>query len=501
MKRSLIIYALVFVGAVLLTVGVAALFVNINERQMEAKISPVKVVDIAENEIDPAVWGKNFPVHYEMFMGTQQDGVRTPYGGSEVYSKLESNPALVRLWAGYAFSKDHNEERGHYYGLIDQLNTQRIVLVNQPGACANCHAAETPQLIAEMGWEKFNSTPYNELKTNLHLGTACSDCHDPNTMELRLTRPGFINAMEARGIDLSKATRQEMRSYVCGQCHVEYYFAGENKLLTFPWTNGLTIEDIQDYYTEVGFTDWKHAESGAPMIKMQHPEFELWSTGIHAASGVACADCHMPYTRVGSQKVSDHWLRSPLTNISASCQTCHNVEEKELYNRVVEIQTKTAGLLHDTETALLDAIDAIVAAKAAGATEEQLKEAYQLQLFAQMRWDFISSENSTGFHSPQESSRILAHSMDLARQSQLAAVMVLNRYGGTMPVVSEENQEQAVDTGVDPDSGRAGDPEMTAESIEVEVDAAVTPTTPEATVAGSDNENATPPAPIATDEP
>jgi nitrite reductase (cytochrome c-552) len=423
-SRQLLIYALIFVGASLLTAGVAALLVNVNQRQIEALQSPLKIVEIPEDELDPAVWGQNFPVQYEMFMRTQENTGQTPYGGSDPYSKLERFPAMVRLWAGYAFSKDHNEERGHFYTLIDQLNTQRIVVKEQPGACANCHTADAPQLIESMGWEAFNRTPYNELKANLHNGSSCADCHDSQTMELTITRPAFKNAMEKRGIDLTKATRQEMRTYVCAQCHVEYYFAGEDKILTFPWEKGLTIDDIDEYYTEVGFTDWQHAENGAPMLKMQHPEFELYSTGIHADSGVACADCHMPYTRVGSQKVSDHWLRSPLTNLSASCQTCHNVEEEDLFNRVINIQDKTASLLHESEAALLDAMDAIVAAKNAGATDEQLTEARTLYRRAQMRWDFISSENSTGFHSPQEAARVLAICLDLARQAQLSAILV-----------------------------------------------------------------------------
>ncbi|HEX2908503.1 MAG TPA: ammonia-forming cytochrome c nitrite reductase subunit c552 [Phototrophicaceae bacterium] len=425
MKRSrqFLVYALIFVGAVILTAGAAALLVNISERQAEARQSPLKVVEIPVDELDPAVWGQNFPVQYDMFKRTEENYGATPYGGSEPYSKLERYPAMVRLWAGYAFSKDHNEERGHFYALTDQLNTQRIVVKEQPGACANCHSADAPQLIADMGWEAFNHTPYNELKADLHTGTSCADCHDPQTMELRITRPAFINAMEKRGIDVTQATRQEMRSYVCGQCHVEYYFLGDDKVLTFPWEKGLTINNIEDYYNEYGFADWTHAETGAPMLKMQHSEFELWSTGIHARSGVACADCHMPYTRSGSVKVSDHWLRSPLTNVSAACQTCHKVEEEELYNRVVDIQNTTAGLLRQSEEALLDAIDAIVAAKNAGATDEQLTDARDLHRSAQMRWDFISSENSTGFHSPQEAARVLAECLNLARQAQLSAVL------------------------------------------------------------------------------
>ena len=424
-KNRLWLYIGLFIVAAVATVVVVAVLMNIQGKKDEATQYPLKVVEIAADELDPAVWGLNFPVQYDSFKKTAENYGPTTYGGSEPYSKLERTPAMTRIWAGYAFSKDHNEDRGHAYALQDQLDTQRIQLVEQPGACANCHAAETPQLIAEMGWEEFNHTPYNELKENLHLGSSCADCHDPDTMALRITRPGFINAMEKRGIDVTQATRQEMRSYVCAQCHVEYYFQGENKILTFPWENGLNIDNIEQYYNDAGFKDWTHAETGAPMLKMQHPEFELFSSGLHAQSGVACADCHMPYVREGSVKVSDHWLRSPKVNVATACQTCHKFSEAELTQRIETIQDRTAQLLRSSEEALLAAIDAIVAAREAGATDEELATALQLHRAASMRWDFISSENSTGFHSPQESARVLADSINQARQAELEAVKVL----------------------------------------------------------------------------
>ncbi|MEZ4836435.1 MAG: ammonia-forming cytochrome c nitrite reductase subunit c552 [Caldilineaceae bacterium] len=423
-SRRTLLYGSIFIVAALATVAVAILLLNINDRKHEATEYPLRVVEIAEDELDPSVWGANFPMHYDSFMRTQEDYGQTPYGGSDPYSKIERYPAMARLWAGYAFSIDHNEERGHYYAQIDQAETERVKVVSQPGACANCHAAETPQLIESMGWETFNSTPYNDLVGELHFGSSCADCHDPDTMALRITRPALRNALERQGKDVDALSRQEMRTYVCAQCHVEYYFQGENKVLTFPWDNGLAFEDIETYYNESGFKDWTHKESGAPMIKVQHPEFELYSSGIHAASGVACADCHMPYVREGGMKMSDHWLRSPLEHVNQSCQTCHNQSEEELTNRVVSIQNKTAELLRLSEEALLDAIDAIVAAREGGADDTALAEALQLHRNAQMRWDFVSSENSTGFHSPQEAARILGVSIDLARQAQLKAIEV-----------------------------------------------------------------------------
>jgi len=415
------IYIIVFMVAAGLTAVVAALLVNVSQRKSEARQFPLRVVEVPEGEIDPAIWGQNFPHQFDTFNRTEEDYGKTEYGGSTPYSKLEAYPAMIRLWAGYAFSKDHNEDRGHYYAQIDQERTGRVKLVEQPGACVNCHAAEVPALVAELGWEEFNRTPYNELKDRLTIGTSCSDCHDPETMDLTITRPALKNALEARGIDLAKASRQEMRAYVCAQCHVEYYFRGENKVLTFPWSGGLSIDEIEAHYDDDGFRDWTHAESGAGMIKIQHPEYELWSTGLHSRSGVACADCHMPFLRVGSVKMSDHWVRSPLENISNSCQACHNRPEEELRERVEIIQDTTAGLLRRSEEALLAAIDAIVEARKAGVDEEALVGALALHRAASLRWDFVSSENSTGFHSPQEAARILAEAIDLARQAELRA--------------------------------------------------------------------------------
>ena len=426
-SRSLLLLVIPFLIGASAAAGIAVLLVNIIGHKAEEGQYPLKVVEIPLNELDPAVWGLNFPREYDSFLKTSDDTKDTPYGGSVPYSKLERYPAMVRLWAGYSFSIDHNEERGHYYALTDQLDTQRIQVAQQPGACINCHAAEAPQLIAELGWEKFNGTPYDELKDRLHTGSSCADCHDPETLELRITRPAFENAMAAKDIDLTEATRQEMRVYVCAQCHVEYYFLGEDKVLTFPWSEGLNIDDIEKHYDQYAFKDWTHKETGAPMIKIQHPEYEMWSSGLHARSGVTCPDCHMPFVREGAVKVSDHWVRSPLTNVSKACQTCHRQTEEDLEERINTIQDRTAELLRRAEEAIVAAIDAIAVAKAAGASDAELGEARNLHRRASMRWDFVSSENSTGFHSPQEAARILANAIDYARLAQLAAQQIVPR--------------------------------------------------------------------------
>ncbi|HOY98704.1 MAG: ammonia-forming cytochrome c nitrite reductase subunit c552 [Acidobacteriota bacterium] len=423
-RKNALLYGAAFLATAAVIAGVLALLFNVRTRREEAYRYPLKVVEIKDGEIDPAVWGKNFPLEYDTFVRTRENYGRTFHGGSERFSRIDEIPAAKRLWAGYAFSVEYNEERGHFFALTDQKMTRRVREFDQPGACANCHSGKAPALIREMGWEAFNKTPYKELSPKLRHGSVCADCHDPKTMELVITRPAFKKAMAAAGVDLAKATRQDMRTYVCAQCHVEYYFYGENKELTFPWAKGRTIEAIEACYDENGHVDWVNAETGAAMLKVQHPEFETWGTGLHAKSGVACADCHMPYVRAGSVKVSDHWIRSPLTNIAAACQACHPRPEEELKSRVKDIQDKTAGLLRKTETALLAAMDAIIKAKAAGVPDERLSASRALIRRGQLRWDFVFSENGTGFHSPQEAARVLAEAIDFARQAELAAALL-----------------------------------------------------------------------------
>jgi nitrite reductase (cytochrome c-552) len=346
-RRSALFFLVTVVAAFVAAAGGMALLVNIMERKQEAKNPFYRVVELNDTVEDPAVWGKNFPLQYDGYLRTV-DQVRTKYGGSEAMprtptaadprsvvarSRLEEDPRLKTFWAGYAFATDYRERRGHAYMLEDQTYTERQNVVKQPGTCMHCHASVylpykklgDGDLIK--GFEKMNSMPYSEARKQVSHPVACIDCHDPSTMQLRVTRPGFLEGIRAlkasQGItnyDVNTmASRQEMRSYVCGQCHVEYYFKGPEKRLTYPWSKGLKIENIVAYYDEAKFKDWTHKETGAPLLKAQHPEFELWSQGIHARSGVACADCHMPYKREGALKISDHHVRSPMLNINHAC--------------------------------------------------------------------------------------------------------------------------------------------------------------------------------------
>jgi nitrite reductase (cytochrome c-552) len=278
------------------------------------------------------------------------------------------------------------------------------------------------------GFEKFNPMPYAEAAEMLNHPVACIDCHDSQTMALRVTRPAFIEGIRAYKASLgihdfdvnTMATRQEMRAYVCGQCHVEYSFQGKEKRLVYPWFRGLTVDAALAFYDSIGHKDWSHAETGAPALKAQHPEFEMWNQGTHARAGVACADCHMPYVRVGAQKISDHHVRSPLLNVANACQTCHHVAEAELIARAERIQGKTVHMRDLALGALVQLIDDIKAAKAAGASNDQLAKARDYQRKAGFYVDYVEAENSSGFHADQEATRILGESINYSRLGTIA---------------------------------------------------------------------------------
>jgi len=450
---------LVVITAVL-TIAVVALLVNIFERKQEAKNTFMRVVEVNDQTEDPAIWGKNFPSEYEGYLLTSEMK-KTMYGGSEAMprqasaddprtttarSKLEQDPRLVTMWANYPFSKDYRERRGHAYMLDDQTYTGRQKAAPQAGACINCHASlytvyrKVGSGDATKGFEAINHMSYPEVRALVKHPIACIDCHDPKTMQLRISRPAFLEGIKAykasQGIadyDPNKqATRQEMRSFVCAQCHVTYYFKGAEKRLTFPWDKGLKVENIVASEDAVPVKEWVHALTGASLIKARHPEFELWSQGIHARSGVACADCHMPYKREGGVKVSDHHVQSPLLNINRSCQSCHRWDEKELKSRVEDIQTAFFTQKNEALDALMDLIKEIKAAKEAGATDEQLAKARDYQRKAGFYLDFIMSENSMGFHAPQEAQRVLGESLNLSRLGQLS---LREQFKGTAPTL------------------------------------------------------------------
>ncbi|MBD66245.1 MAG: nitrite reductase [Halobacteriovoraceae bacterium] len=437
MKKQILIVTL----SIAISTACILLILNIMERKSEAKYLGTRVQPISELEDNPAVWGVNYPLQYEDYLKTV-DQIRTRYGGSEAVErerspedprevvaqdKLKIDERFITMWAGYAFSKDFREERGHAYMLQDQLYTERQK-VGQPGTCINCHASTYVGMVKlgqgdlEKGFHALNKLPYVQAAQHVDHPVSCIDCHNPKDMALRVTRPAFMKGIKEfkkyQGVanyDVNTmASRQEMRTHVCAQCHVEYYFKGKDKTLTYPWTKGLEADNILAYYNEIGFSDWAHKLTKANVLKAQHPEFEMFSQGIHAQSGVSCVDCHMPYKKVGAAKITDHHVNSPMLKIGRSCRSCHNVSEEMLLKRVNNIQDKN----HEMKDIVFDALVKFIKKLENNPSHPQIDKLRGIQRDAQFLFDFAEAENSNGFHAPQESARILLKSLHLIKKGE-----------------------------------------------------------------------------------
>ncbi len=417
---------LVLVGViVLLSAALIGTLVFMTNKPVESRAVQV-IYDIAPMEPDSELWGRNFPNQYSSFLGTGDNVLDTTYGGSSKFSHLEKDPRQVILFAAYGFSLEYNDDRGHEWALTDVREIKRVNETT-PGTCYSCKSSDNPGLWAEMGMAEYDKMKFSELGEHINNTIGCANCHEAETMRLIVTNPALEEALEAQGKDWRTFSRQEMRTVVCANCHVEYYFKGDGKYLTFPWQNGTKVEEMYEYYTEIGFKDWEYPEALTPMLKAQHPEYEMFTAGsTHYNAGVACADCHMPYARDGAAKYSDHNIRSPLFQPERACGQCHN-DVAYVTGRVAVIQEQVYNTKIATEDAIIDAINAIKAATANPASDQALlAEARELHRKSQFYWDFVSAENSMGFHNPQYVLKILAESTDLARQAQMKAAQAAN---------------------------------------------------------------------------
>ncbi len=406
----------------------ALLAVSIMERRWEAQRPAMALAPIGEWETDNAAWGRNYPREYDSWRQTEIDNTRTKFGGAFPRDYLDENPRLCILFAGYGFSKDYRQARGHFHSVTDVTSTLRVN-DSTVATCWTCKSPDVPRLMHEAGSPAaFYNRRFMDLKGEITNAIGCLDCHDPGDMTLNISRPALTEAYQARGLEIGRSTHQEMRALVCAQCHVEYYFK-DTTYLTFPWQKGMTVEDMIAYYDEMNFTDWVHPVSGTPMLKAQHPDFELWSTGVHAFRGVTCADCHMPYRSEGGVKFTDHRVQSPLENIANSCGVCHRWSEAEIRSRVESIQTKVFDLRTAAEDALARAHFDVAAAAQAGVSADALARVRKDLRHAQFRWDYVAASNGMGFHSPQESMRILGDAVNGAQQIRISVARLLAARG------------------------------------------------------------------------
>lgn len=402
----------IFFGFVVIRIGIA---------KPSTKFELVQIPE--DQKLTRLGYAQAYPLQFNSFkMNMRGDPSPTGYGGAQAEnSHFVEQPEILTLFKGYKFSIQYDDDRGHWYAGEDILNSKRRP--GQKGSCIVCKGSYMYDVyFKESGWD-FASKPFDEIvapiKDDEWFG--CSSCHDPETMKLRVYNQGFIESMAEAGIDVSKASHNEMRTYVCGQCHTEYYFTAEDGRVHMPYANGFTAEDEWNYYQDghaKGFTgDWTHPDSGARMLKTQHPEFETWWGSVHSDAGVTCVDCHMPYMRDNGQKYTSHWMTSPLKTTEESCLKCHDESKEVLINRVKTIHDNTFKLQRIAGETTAKAHTTIAAAKAAGATDEQLAQARLLVREAQWYWDWVAAENGMGFHNIDKIMRTIGLSIDKAHQA------------------------------------------------------------------------------------
>jgi nitrite reductase (cytochrome c-552) len=444
--------------AMFLTVLISAAFLFSCQ---QSKPEPVRAVTISDGEIDPAVWGKAYPANYELWKKTAEP---TAPGKSKykrgfdadriTYDKLSQFPYMALLFSGWGFGVEYNEPRGHAYMVTDQLEIDQS-RVKAGGVCLTCKSPYAVKLEKEMGVDYY-SKPFKEVHGVIpgehhELGVACIDCHDNKDMSLKISRQFTLGkALEVMGVDQSKLTNQELRSLVCAQCHVTYNIPkdADNKSVGvyFPWQGSsmgkISVENIiKQIRSDETIGEWTQKVTGYKLPFMRHAEYELFSyDSVHWKAGTSCTDCHMPYTKVGAKKLSDHRVTSPLKNDMKACQQCHTESPEWLRDQVTTLQDRTVSLMLRSGYATATAaklIEKVHEARAAGknidnALYEQAKDFY---LEAFFRTLYIGGENSLGFHNPSETMRILGDSAAYAGKSEALLRQALSKAGIEVPMV------------------------------------------------------------------
>ena len=431
----------VFFIAMVIVFLLGILVSSITERKMEAKYAYTPQTEINKLEPRNEEWGKNFPREYQSYYKTADTTFKSKYNGGAMIDMLEVDPRLVVLWAGYGFSKDYNQGRGHVYAIEDLRNTLRTGAPTgpddgpMPSTCWTCKSPDVPRYIEENGVIDYYSGKWSSKGAEMVNPIGCANCHDEKTMNLTITQPALIEAFQRQGKDITKASHNEMRSLTCAQCHSEYYFnkklPGKEGVpyLVFPWDEGMTLEDMEEYYDNVGHVDWVHKLSKAPMLKAQHPGYEVHQMGIHGKRGVSCADCHMPYKTEGGQKFTDHHIQSPLNNVANSCQVCHREETDELVQNVFDNQDM---IIHNRDKLEELLVRAHVEAKKCwdlGATEEQMKDILHGIRIGQWRWDYAAASHGGSFHAPVETGRVIGRGIEITQETRIKLARLLLKLG------------------------------------------------------------------------
>jgi nitrite reductase (cytochrome c-552) len=401
-----------------------------------------RVAQVPQGEYDPEKWGQVYPLHYESWLATREP---KPAGTSRykrgwdddevIYDKLSQFPFLGLLYNGWGFGIEYNEPRGHYYAVKDQIHSDPS-RVAPGGVCLGCKSPFHRELTETHGLDYLRMQFHDAValipEKLQELGPACIDCHQPDPMALRTTKAHFGEGLLM--IAKREPSRQELRMLACAQCHVTYYVPRDAQMkviadVALPWRYGtwgdISIEAIiKDLLSDESRLEWTQTVTGFKMPFIRHPEFELFSRrGVHFDAGVACADCHMPFTRVGGYKISDHDVTSPLKAELRACAQCHTQSRDWLRGRVLHTQDRTMSLIiragYATATCA-KLFETLHAAQEQGATVQETvyNEAKDHYTQAFLRLVFMSAENSTGFHNPAEAGRMLGDAIAFAGKSE-----------------------------------------------------------------------------------
>jgi len=437
----------------------------------QQKAQPVKAVTIPDGDYEPADWGKAYPTHYELWKKTEEP---TPKGKSRykkgfdadriTYDKLSEFPFMALLYNGWGFGTEYNEPRGHAYMVIDQMDVDES-RVKAGGVCLTCKSPYAPKLTKELELD-FYRKPYKEVLALIppqhqKLGVACIDCHNNKDMSLKISREFTLSkALQDMGVKPEKLMHQDMRSAVCAQCHVTYIIPKDKDMKSigvfFPWQNSkwgkITIEDIiKKIRSNDSYLEWRQNVTGFKLGFIRHPEYELFSSNsVHWNGGASCADCHMPYTKVGAYKVSDHRVVSPLKNDLKGCTQCHSESIQWLKDQIFAIQDRTISLIlragyATATTAKL--FEMVHANQTAGKTidkalYDKAKEYYEEAFY---RTSYIAAENSVGFHNPTEAGRNLGDAVAFAEKAEGLLRQALAKAGINVPMIVDLELKKYLD--------------------------------------------------------
>ncbi|OBX02504.1 ammonia-forming nitrite reductase cytochrome c552 subunit [Gallibacterium genomosp. 1] len=409
--------------------------------------------DIDKVAVRNDLFAEKYPLQYQSWLGTSQS--------EEIGDALAEDPRLVVLWGGYLFSSEYNHPRGHYYAVTDVRNILRTGAPKdensgpQPAACWTCKSPDVARLITEKGEDGYFGAKWAKWGNEIVNPIGCADCHDTNSKEfaegkpaLRIARPHVLRALDKINWNFERSDKTDKRAAICANCHVEYFFAGDKKIVTFPWQNGVSVEQMEKYYDDLQFKDWTHSLSKAPMLKAQHPDFETWTMGMHGKNGVTCVDCHMAKQQTADGRVfTNHNIGNPFDNFQNTCANCHDQSKEKLQSIVNSRKERVQSAMIKLEDQLVHAHFEAKAAWDAGATEAEMKDALQDIRHAQWRWDYTSASHGFYMHAPEVALEVLSSGLDKAADARRKLAVILTKHNVKQPVaipdISTKEKAQA----------------------------------------------------------